>query len=129
MPLDNSLNTYIYFSLSLHHAISSHLNDDNPRNFPMQTTLIIVEGIRKFYGTEGNVPSSRTVVQDYDLTICVLGVVYAYRGRMVPSLSNRNGHRNHTAGRHIAGWDGFRVNIFLVEKVGWWLHDDTLDEK
>ena len=45
MPLDNSLNADIQYALSLHCAITSHLNDDDLRKFSMHTTLTICSGI------------------------------------------------------------------------------------
>ena len=39
MPLDNSLNADIQYSLSLHCALTAHLNDEDDRKFSMRTPL------------------------------------------------------------------------------------------
>ena len=72
-------------------AFTAHLNDNHPQNFSMKKPLTIVEGTRRIYGMEGNVPSSRRIIQDCDLTLCAFGVVYAHGGMTVPALVNRNG--------------------------------------
>ena len=59
MPLDNSLNNDIQSSLSLHCAITAHLDDKDERKFSLATPKTIVSGINRIYGNEhGNVPSS-----------------------------------------------------------------------
>ena len=129
MPLDNSLNADIQFSLSLHCAITAYLDDNDERKFSMRTPLTIVEGIRRIYGNEGNVPSSKRIIQDCDLALRAFGVVYEHGGRMVPSLASRNGHRDYAAGRNTIGWGGFRIKNLLVEEVGRWLHKHALEAK
>jgi len=85
----NSLNSDIQFLL--HCAITAHLNNDDPQTCSMKIPLTIVEGIRRIYGTEGNVPSSRRIIQDCDIILRTFGVVYAHEERMVPALANKNG--------------------------------------
>ena len=48
---------------------------------------------------------------------------------MVPGLANRNGHRNHAAGRNTEGWGGVRIKNLLVEEAGRWLHADAVSTK
>ena len=129
MPLDNLLNADIQHALSLHCAITAYLNDDDERKFSMRTPLTIVEGIRRLWGQEGNVPSSRRIIQDCDRALRAFGEVYAHGGKMVPGLASRNGHRNHAAGRNTAGWGGVRVKNLLVEEVDRWLHHHAISAK
>ena len=58
MPLDMLLNNNIQLSLSLHCAITAHLDKDDERIFLMATPKTIVKGIRRLWGQDGNVPSS-----------------------------------------------------------------------
>ena len=125
MPLDMSLNNDIQISLSLHCAITAHLPDDDPRKFSMGTPNTIVRGIERLWGTGGNVPSSRRIIQDCDKALIAFGIVFRAGGKMVPGLANRSGHRNHAAGRNQAGWGGVRVKNLLVEEVGRWLHPEA----
>lgn len=130
MPLDNALNNDIQSSLSLHCAITAHLNDDDPRKFSFSTPSTIVSGIRRIYSTEcGNVPSSKRIIQDCNKALKAFGIVYRHGGGMVPGLANRNGHRNVAAGRNTAGWGGVRIKNLLVEEVGRWLHADAVSDK
>mmetsp|Transcript_54369 Transcript_54369/g.63537 ORF Transcript_54369/g.63537 Transcript_54369/m.63537 type:complete len:104 (-) Transcript_54369:275-586(-) len=103
MPLDNSLNADIQYSLSLHCAITAFLDNNDERKFSMRTPLTIVQGIGRIYGKEGNVPSSKRIMQDCDLALCAFGVVYDHGGRMVLALENRSGHQNYAAGRNTKG--------------------------
>ena len=58
MPLDNSLNNDIQSALSLHCAITAHLDDGDIRTFSFATPSTIVSGIRRIYnnGASSNVP-------------------------------------------------------------------------
>ena len=129
MLLDMSLNNDIQLSLSLHCAITSHLPDDDPHKFSMQTPKTIVWGVVRLWGAEGNVTSLRRIIQDYDKALRAFGVVYRAGGKMIPGLANRSEHRNHAEGRNKEGWGGARVMNVLVEEVGRWLHCDAEDAK
>ena len=114
MPLDNSLNNDIQSALSLHCAITAHLDDNNPRKFSFATPSTIVIGIRRIYNNaaSSNVPCSRRIVQDCKKALFSFGVVYEHRGGMVPGLANRNGHRNVAADRNTVSWGGAHVKIY-----------------
>ena len=130
MPLDNSLNADIQYALSLHCAITAHLDDDDERKFSMATPLTIVRGIRRLWGNEGgNVPSSRRICKDCDRALRAFGEVYRHEGKMVKGLANRNGHRNHAEGRNTEGWGGLRIKNLLVEEVDRWLHAHAIEAK
>ena len=64
MPLDISLNNDIQSTLSLHCAITAHLDNDDIRKFSFSTPSTIVSGIRSIYnnGASSNVPLSRYIV-------------------------------------------------------------------
>ena len=129
MPLDNALNADIQHSLSLHCAITAYLDDNDERKFSMRTPLTIVQGIRRLWGEGGNVPSSERIMQDCDRALRAFSEVFEHGGAMVPGLANRNGHRNHAAGRNTAGWGGLRVKNLLVEEVDRWLHHHAISAK
>ena len=59
MPLDNSLNNDIQMSLSLHCAITAHLEDDDICKFSFRTPSTIVSDVQRIYNnpTGSNVPS------------------------------------------------------------------------
>ena len=131
MPLDNSLNNDIQLALSLHCAITAHLDDDNKRKFSFSTPSTIVSKIRRIYNDEtgSNVPLSKRIVQDCKKALRAFGMVYEHKGGMVAGLANRNGHRNVAEGRNTAGWGGVRIKNLLVGEVGRWLHADALSAK
>ena len=131
MPLDNSLNNDIQSALSLHCAITAHLDDDDPRKFSFATPSTIVSGIRRIYNDKigSNVPSSKRIVQDCKKALRAFGMVYEHRGGMVPGLANRNGHRNVSKGSNTDGWGGVRIKNLLIAEVGRWLHADAVSAK
>ena len=125
MPLDMSLNNDIQLSLPLHYTITDHLDKDNERKFSMATPKMIAKGIQQLSGHDGNVPSSRRIMQDCDLALHAFRVVYRAGGKMIPGLANQSGHRNHTEGRNKEGLYGVRVKNVLREEVRRWLHLHT----
>ena len=117
-------------TLSLYCAITAHLDDEDKRTFSLATPKTIVCCIKRTYGSvEGNVPSSRRIVQDCDKAIRTFNVVYTHGGGMVPGLTNRNSHRSHTIVRNTTSWGGVRIKNLLVAEVGRWLHDDAVSAK
>ena len=64
----------------------------------MASLKMIVKGITRLWGQDGNVPSLQRIVQDYDLALCAFGVMYRAGGKKVLGLANRSGNRNHTEG-------------------------------
>ena len=131
MPLDNSLNNDIQMSLSLHCAITAHLEDDDIRKFSFRTPSTIVSGVKRIYNNPigSNVPSSKRIMQDCKKALTAFGLVYEHGGGMVPGLANRNGHRNLAEGRNTSGWGGARIKNLMVAEVGRWLHADALSTK
>ena len=130
MPLDNSLNNDIQSSLSLHCAITAHLDDKDERKFSLATPKGIVSGTNRIYGNKhGNVPSSTRIVQDCRKAIRAFHDVYMHGGGLVPGLANRNGHRNYAVGRNTSGWGGLRIKNLLVDETGRWLHPHAVSAK
>ena len=84
MPLDNSLNNDIQSALSLHCAITAHLDDGDIRKFSFATPLTIVSGIQRIYNNPAgsNVPSSKRTVQDCNKALRAFGLVYEHNGGM-----------------------------------------------
>ena len=66
MTLDNSLNNDIQAALSLHCAITAHLDDNDICTFSFRTPSTIVSGIRRIYNNAAgsNVPCLKRIVQD-----------------------------------------------------------------
>ena len=126
MPLENTLNNDAQISLCTHCAVTAYLPDRYPAKFSMQTPLTIASAIsRLYFPTTGNVPSSKQIVENCNKLLCAIGVIYENKGRMVPEMSNRMGHRNHAAGRNREGWGGIRVKGEGVH-TKMWLHPDAL---
>ena len=105
MPLDNSLNNNIQSALSLHCAITAHLDVGDVRKFSFSTPSTIVSGTQRICNNAAGstVPSLERIVHDCDRALLAFGAMYKHNGGMVPGLANRNGHRNVTAGRNTAG--------------------------
>ena len=94
MPLDNSLNNDIQQSMSFHCAITAHLPTDDERKFSMDTPNTIASGIKQLVNpVTGNVPSPKRIIQDVDKALRAFKSVYEHKGKMVPGLANRTGHR------------------------------------
>ena len=109
----------------MHYAITAYLDDEDELKVSLDTPKPIIRGMKRIYGNvEGNVPSSRRIVQDCDKVSRAFNAVCIHGCGMVPGLTNKNGHCNHAIGRNTSGWGWVQIKKLLVEEVGRWLYAD-----
>jgi hypothetical protein len=95
MPLDASLNRDIDCSFDMHVLLTAHLEKDDPRKFQKNTPKNISKAILKLYDpVSGVVPKSKRIIEDCWRVVSSLQTIVKAGGKIVPSLVNRNGHRN-----------------------------------
>ena len=100
MPLDNRLNRDILQSLRFHCVLSRFLiygerEDKEDRNvrFSLFTPKEIARRLKRIWESKMGTPSSSRIIQDVNLVLKALGIVYRENGAAVEGLSDRNGHR------------------------------------
>ena len=98
MPLDNSLNYDLQVSHRHHCAVTAHLPEGDPRKHSLSTPRRITVGLKKIWEHPHGAPSPNRVVQDVYLTFEAHSIVYKANGKMVPGLTNRNGHQRNADG-------------------------------
>ena len=83
MPLDNSLNRYILQSLSFHCVLSHAIIDGKETTeeerklcFSFSTPREITQGLKRLWDSKIGTPSSARIIQDVDLALKVLEIVY-----------------------------------------------------
>ena len=98
MPLDNSLNRDILHSLRFHCVLSFFVLDrertnEEDRNvrFSFDTSKEISRGIKLIWELKMGTPSSAKIIQDVDLALKLLEIVYHATGAAVEGLADRNG--------------------------------------
>jgi hypothetical protein len=95
MPLDASLNRDIDCSYDMHVLLTANLEKDDPRKFRKDTPKHISKAILKLYNPDtGVVPKSERIIEDCWRVVSSLNTIVKAGGKIVPSLVNRNGHRN-----------------------------------
>ena len=101
MPLDASLNRDIDCSYDMHVLLTANLEKEDPRKFRKDTPKHISKAILKLYDpVSGVVPNSKRIIEDCWRVVSSLNTIVKAGGKIVPSLVNRNGHRNkNNAGR------------------------------
>ena len=122
MPLDNSLNRYILHSLRFHCVLSHFFLDgegteEEERNmrFSFSTPKEIAKGLKPIQESKMGTPSLARIIQDIDLALKALEMVYRENGDSVEGLADRNGHRQKVVGEGIF----FRVtDYFQISSVG-----------
>ena len=114
MPLYIILNRDILHSSRVHRILSHFLIDreetnDEKRNmcFSFSTQKEISRGLKRIWESKMRTTSSERIIQDVDLTLKVLEIVYRKNGAAVEGLSDRNGHRRKVVGEgEIVSWGG-----------------------
>jgi hypothetical protein len=75
--------------------LTAHLEKDDPRKFQKNTPKNISKAILKLYDpVSGVVPKSKRIIEDCWRVVSSLQTIVKAGGKIVPSLVNRNGHRN-----------------------------------
>ena len=117
MPLDNGLNRDILHSLSFHCVLSHFMLDGEgidkeERNmcFSFETPKEIARGLKRIWESKMGTPSLARIIQDVDLELKALEIVYRANGAAVEGLADRNGHRWKVVGEgKSVSWGGART--------------------
>ena len=98
--------------------------------FSFSTPKEITRGLKRIWESEMGTPSSSRIIQDVDLALKALEIVYRANGAAVKGLANRNGHRRKVVGEgKSVSWGGARTKgkgrkCELTKKM--FLHSDML---
>ena len=114
MPLDNSLNRDILHSLRFHRVLSHFVpdregTDEEERNmrFSFSAPKEIAIGLKCIWESKMGTPSLARIVEDMDLALKVLEIVYLEDGASVEGLADRNRHRRKVVGEgKSVSWGG-----------------------
>ena len=106
VSLDNSLSRDILHSLCMHSVLSRYIVDGEETNeeernmcFSYSTPREIAQGLKRIWDSKMGTPSSEGIIQDVDLALKVLEIVYRENGAAVEGLVDRNGHRKKVGGK------------------------------
>ena len=78
--------------------------------FGFSTRREIAQGLNRLWDSIMGTPSSARIIQDVDLALKVLEIVYRENGAAVEGLDDRNGHRRKVVGKgKIARCGGART--------------------
>ena len=117
MPLDNLINCDILHSLRIHSVFSPYIldgeeTDEEERKlcFSYSTPREIDRGLKRLWDSKMGTPSSVRIVEDVDLALKALEIVYRANGDAVDGLVDRNGHRRKELGEwKSVSWGGART--------------------
>ena len=105
MTLDNSLNRDILHSLHFNCVLSRFVlygegTDEEERNmrFSFSTPREIARGMKRIWESKMGTPSLVQIIEDVDLALKALEIVYLGNGAAVEGLADRNGHRQKLVG-------------------------------
>ena len=103
MTLDNSLNSlnrYILQSLRFHCVLILSIiygkeitEEESKLCFSFSTPREIAQGLKRLWDSIMGTPSSARIIQDVDLALKALEIVYRENGGAVEGLADRTGHR------------------------------------
>ena len=137
MPLDNILNRGILYSLRFHFVLSRFWldeegTDEEERNmrFSFSTQKEISRGLKRIQESKMGTPSLARIIQDFDLGLKALEIVYRTNGAAVEGLADMNGHRGKVVDEaKSVNWGGERTKVKgreckLTNKI--FLHIDLL---
>ena len=137
MPLDNSLNRYILHYLRFHCVLSRFVLDgegtdeeESNMRFSFSTPREIARGMKRIWDSKMGTPSSARIIQDVNLELKALEIVYCENGAAVEGMVDRNGHRRKVVGEgESVSWGGARTKgkareCELTKKM--FLHSDLL---
>ena len=86
--------------------------DEEDRNirFSFSTPKEISRGLKRTWESKMGTPSSARIIQDVDLALKVLEIVYNANGAVVEGMADRNGHRRKLVdeGKFVS-WGGART--------------------
>ena len=106
MLLDNSLNRDILQSLRFHCVLSHSIiygkettEEERKLCFSFSTPREIARGLKRLWDSKIGTPSSARIIQDVNLALKVLEIVYRENGAAFEGLADRNGHRRKVVGK------------------------------
>ena len=67
--------------------------------FSFSTPREIARGLKRLWDSKIGSPSSARIIQDVDLALKALEIVYRENGAAVEGLADRNGHRRKVLGK------------------------------
>ena len=116
MPSYNSLNRDILHSLCLHcvvrhFVLDREVTDKEERNicFSFSAPKEISRGLKRIWESKMGTLSSERILQDVNLALKALEIVYLENGAAVEGLADRNGHRQKVVGEgKSVNWGGAR---------------------
>ena len=78
--------------------------------FSFSTPKEIARGMKRIWESKMGTPSLAQIIQDDDLVLKALEIVYLANGAAVEGLADRNGHRRKVVGEgKIISWGGART--------------------
>ena len=105
MSLDNTLNRDILHSFRFHCVLSRFLldgegTDEEERNmrFILSTPKEIARGLKRIWESKMGTTSSARIIQDVNLALKALEIVYRANGAEVEGMADRNRHRRKVVG-------------------------------
>ena len=106
MPLDNSLNRDILQSLRFHCVLSHAIiygkettEEERKLCFSFSTPREIARVLKRLWDSKIGTPSLARIIQDVDLALKALEIVYCENGDAVEGLADRNWHRIKVVGK------------------------------
>ena len=100
MHLDNSLNRDILHSLRFHCVLSHYIVDreetnENERNLCLSYSTLreIARGLKRIWDSKMGTPSSARIIQDVNLELKALEIVYRTNGSAVEGLADKTGQK------------------------------------
>ena len=117
MPLDNSSNREILHYLRFHCVLSrfvidGEVTDEKERNirFSLSTPKEIARGLKRIWESKMGTPSLARIIQDVDLALKALEIVYHANGAAVEGLADSNGQKRKVVGEgKSVSWGGART--------------------
>ena len=78
--------------------------------FSFSTPREIARGMKRIWDSKLGTPSSARIIEDVDLALKALEIVYLENGAAVEGLADRNGHRRKVVGKgKSVSWGGSRT--------------------
>ena len=114
MTLDKLLNRDILHSFRIHSVLSRYIVDGEGKNeeernmcFSYSAPREIARGLKRIWYLKMGTPSSVSIIEDVDLDLKALEIVYQENGAAVEGLVDRNGHRKKELGKgKSVSWGG-----------------------
>ena len=100
------------------YIVDGEETDEEERNiyFSYSKPREIARGLKRIWDLEMGTPSSFRIIEDGDLALKALEIVYRTNGAAVEGLADRNGHRRKEVGEgNSVSWGGTRTKSEVRE--------------